>query len=76
MAEMICDNLAAGIVYKGKDWNKEYQLTYWNKTKDKIKINPKLYDMLTEVYERISIEGIDAVVNQKILKSLYDKHIK
>lgn len=73
---MICDNLAAGIVYRGNEWNKEYQLTYWNKTKDKIKINPKLYNMLTEVYEKISKEGIDAVVNPKTLKSLYDKHTK
>ena len=28
--EMLCDKLAAGIVYQGEKWNKEYPIKYWN----------------------------------------------
>ena len=27
--EMICDQLAAGITYNGKNWRKDTQLKYW-----------------------------------------------
>ena len=30
IVEMICDNLAAGIVYNGKRWRNDTQLKYWN----------------------------------------------
>ena len=33
---MICDNLAAGITYQGKNWTKEYQLSYYMKDKKNI----------------------------------------
>ena len=33
--EMLCDQLAAGIVYNGKDWRKEYPLKYWTEKKNK-----------------------------------------
>ncbi len=29
VAEMLCDKMAAGIVYQGKNWTKEYQLSHW-----------------------------------------------
>ena len=51
-AEMICDKLAAGIIYQGKDWNKEYPLTYWKKEREKIIMNEKLRDMLSDVLRR------------------------
>ena len=31
VAEMICDKLAAGIIYQGKNWTKEYELKYWER---------------------------------------------
>lgn len=46
-AEMICDQLAAGIVYQGKDWTKEYQLTYWKKQRDNLILNDKLKNLKT-----------------------------
>lgn len=32
-AEMICDKMAAGIIYQGKKWTKEYELSYWENEK-------------------------------------------
>jgi len=75
VVEMICDNLAAGQTYQGNKWDKEYQLKYWNRTKDKVKLNKKIYDLLQEVFEEISEHGIDKVINSKNLKRLYNKHV-
>ncbi len=72
--EMICDNLAAGIVYNGKRWRNDTQLKYWNKGKDEIPINEKNKSMLTEVFTQISINGIDKTINKKNLKKLYNKY--
>ena len=51
-AEMVCDKLAAGMVYQGKKFTKEYELEYWLKEKEKIKINPKTEKFITEVLTR------------------------
>ena len=51
-AEMVCDKLAAGMVYQGKNFTKEYELEYWLKEKEKIKINPKIEKFITEVLTR------------------------
>ena len=51
-AEMVCDKLAAGMVYQGKNFTKEYELEYWLKEKEKIKINPKTEKFVTEVLTR------------------------
>ena len=72
--EMICDNLAAGIIYNGKRWRKDTQLKYWNKRKDNIPMNEKNKAMLTEVFTQISINGIDKTIRKANLKRLYNKY--
>lgn len=74
--EMICDSMAAGLTYQGKDWTKEYQLSYWNRVKDKAKIHPTIEKLLDKVYKDISIEGMDKVLKRKRLKKLYDEYTK
>lgn len=74
--EMICDNLAAGMTYQGKKWTKDYQLKYWEKEKQKNKINNKIVKVLDEVFSEISVKGIDQVITKKHLKEIYNKHIK
>ena len=74
VAEMLCDKLAAGIVYQGKDWTKEYPLNYWIKEKDRIVANEKIKDLITDFMTQISRNGIEKVLNQKNLKELYKKH--
>ncbi len=73
--EMVCDNMSAGMTYQGKKWTKEYQLSYWMKTKDKAKMNPKMKRLLTRVYTDISVYGVDPVINKKNLKKLYKEYI-
>lgn len=73
VAEMICDNLAAGIVYNGKNWTKETQLKYWLHAKDKTMINEKVADLLTEVLTQVSEKGIDKTMTKTNIKSLYHK---
>ena len=73
--EMLCDKLAAGIVYQGEKWNKEYPIKYWNeREKEKLMLNPKMKDLITEFFEQVSENGINEVVNKKKLKDLYKKY--
>ena len=69
--EMICDQLAAGITYNGKNWRKDTQLKYWRNVENRRKINPRIANMLDEVYVQVSKQGIDKVINKKNLKELY-----
>ena len=45
-AEMICDKLAAGIVYNGKSWTKETQINYHMKERKTILLNPHIDNFL------------------------------
>lgn len=74
-AEMICDKLAAGIIYQGKKWTKEYQLWYWEKNeKDKLEMNQKIKNFITEVFTQVAKEGIDKTLTKRNIKQLYLKH--
>lgn len=73
--EMLCDTLAAGQTYQGKKWTKEYQLTYWNETKDKTKMNKNMKKLLDNIYKDISINGVNKVLIRKKLKILYNKYM-
>ena len=72
---MICDTLAAGMVYKGKEWNNSSQKEYWDRTKHLAKMNPQIYNLLTEVYDQVAEKGINLVINKKNLSALYKKHV-
>jgi hypothetical protein len=74
--EMVCDDLAAGMTYQGKDWTKEYQLTYWARVRDVAKMSEKQKKLLDRVYKEISEKGIDKVLNKKYLKKLYEEYTK
>ena len=72
--EMICDNLAAGMVYNGKRWRKDTQLKYWEKRKDEMPLNEQNKAMITEAFTQVSINGIDKTINKENLKRLYKKY--
>ena len=72
--EMICDSFAAGQTYQGKNWTKEYQLSYWNKVKDKAILHPKYRNLLDKVYQEVSEKGLNKVLKKKYLKGLYDEY--
>jgi len=72
--EMICDTFAAGITYKGKEWTQSYQKEYWERTQNSVKVNPKIFNLLTEVYDLVAEKGVKDVVKPDVLKALYEKH--
>ena len=73
--EMICDTLAAGIIYQKDNWTDDYQLKYYLKDREVKHINPITDAILLEVYEMVSENGIDNVINPKTLKKIYVKHV-
>lgn len=72
---MICDQLAAGKVYQGKNWTKEYQLSYWQKHGDKLLLNPKLKKFVTQILTEVSKNGINKTITKKNLRKCYDKFV-
>ena len=66
--------MAVGITYNGKNWRKDTQLKYWRNVENRRKINPRIANMLDEVYVQVSKQGIDKVINKKNLKELYKKY--
>lgn len=74
--EMICDTLAAGMIYKGKEWYPSYQLEYFEKRKDKEFINEDIQKVLEEVYKQVSQKGLNKTINSKNLKKICYKYIK
>ena len=74
VVEMLCDKLAAGMVYKGKDWTKEYELYYWLNERDKTLVNDQVEALITEFLTQVSKDGIDKVLTKKNVKALYKKY--
>ena len=74
-AEMICDKLAASMIYQGKNWTKEGVLEYWEKReKDVLVMNPKIRDFITAVMTQVANDGVDKTLNKKNIKHLYEKY--
>ena len=70
--EMLCDHVAAGLAYKGKEWTKEYPLYYWDNI-DNVRnlYNKKTEKFITTAKEDIAKKGIKEVFNKKYLKEHY-----
>ena len=73
-AEMICDKLAAGIVYNGKSWTKETQINYHMKERKTILLNPHIDNFLIAVFTEVSRDGLDKVITKQNIKNLYEKY--
>ena len=48
--------------------------TYWKKEREKLLINEKLKDMLTDFFTQVSINGIQKVLTKKNVQELYKKY--
>lgn len=76
VVEMLCDTLAAGKTYQGKNWTKEYQVGYFEERTDLQWINPKIVAFLREAYADVAKDGnIKRVLNKNNLKTIYNKHV-
>lgn len=74
VAEMICDKLAAGIIYEGKSWTKEFELQYWLNEKGKEPVNEQVDKVITELLTLVSDVGINKALTKKNLKEIYKKY--
>lgn len=74
--EMICDSLAAGMIYEGKKWDNEHQMHYWLRAREKAKIHPKMDKLLTKVYTDIAKKGIKPVLKKEYLRDLYKRYTR
>ncbi len=74
--EMICDKLAAGMVYQGKNWTNEYQLSYWQKEREKTKkmLNPKIEKFITVILTQVAKQGIDKTLTRDNVRTIYKKY--
>lgn len=71
--EMICDMLAAGITYGGKDWTIKTPLEYWNKEEHNMPTNEKMKNFCRQVFTEVSEKGIDGTISKGNLRKIYDK---
>lgn len=74
VAEMLCDKLAAGIIYKRKDWTKEYELQYWLNERDRTLVNDQVEMLITDFFTQVSEVGIDKALTKNNVKELYSKY--
>ena len=74
--EMICDKLAAGISYQGKNWTKEYQLSYWERERTRLEMNPKVEEFITETFMEVAEKGINQTLTKNNIKKLYEEYCK
>lgn len=73
-AEMICDKIAAGIVYQGKNWTKEYELSYWEREKKTIQIHDKMKQFINAIFIQLAEEGIDKTLTKRNIRQTYKKY--
>ena len=73
-AEMVCDKLAAGIVYNGKNWTKDTQINYYMKEREKILVHPKIDKFLIEIFTQVSKDGLDKTLTKENIKETYKKY--
>ena len=75
-AEMICDKIAAGMVYQGKNWTKEYQLSYWEKERKKVRANEKTQEFIENIFVQLAKNGIDKTLTKNNIRETYKKYCK
>lgn len=74
--ELICDDMAAGITYQGKNWTKEYQLSYWKHKKERVHMDENLKELLEKIFTEIAEKGINPVLKKDYLKRQYEEAIQ
>lgn len=75
VAEMICDKIAASMNYSGKDWNDSTPMEYWNQRSDTDILNPKIYNMLTEIFRMVAVYGVESTITRENLNEVYEKYV-
>ena len=74
--EMICDTIAASMVYNPTNWNPKINIEYFENRKDLKYINPKIQEILKETYKQIEKNGLNKTLKKKNLKKIYYKYVE
>lgn len=73
-AEMICDKIAAGIVYDGKNWTKETEIKYYMNERKTTLVHPQTDKFIIAVLTEVSENGLYETLTKKNIKQLYEKY--
>ena len=73
--EMVCDDLAAGMIYNGKNWTQDTQIQWWKKVGNKKAIHPAILAFTEEVYKQVSKNGINKTICKSNLQRLYKEKV-
>ena len=73
-AEMICDKMAAGMVYLGDKWTQDWQISYYLKEREKSLIHPQVDKFMIAAFTEVSKKGIDKTLTKQNIKKLYEKY--
>ena len=73
-AEMICDKMAAGIVYNGKNWTPNTQIDYYMQEREKELIHPQMDIFMRVIFTQVSKEGLKATLTKQNIKKVYEKY--
>lgn len=73
-AEMVCDKMAAGITYNGKNWTKDTQIKYHMKERETTFVHPQIDKFLIAVFLEVSEKGIEETLTKTNIKQLYEKY--
>ena len=73
IVEALCDKIAAGKVYNGKDWNQKEPFEYWTNIEKPGPVlkHPATIEFMDSVLKKIADDGLDAGLNPKYLKKMY-----
>ena len=73
IVEALCDEIAAGMVYQGKEWSKQYPLEYWNQVEKNTPVEKHPYNIafMESVFQRIAEKGLKEGLDKKYLKKEY-----
>lgn len=77
MVEMICDNIAASIVYQKKNFDVTCPYNYMMKHRDYMEnnIHKKCFKMYERVMLDLSKNNINYILNKKYLKKIYKEYV-
>lgn len=72
--EMICDKIAAGMVYVGKqNWTPEEPLDYYTSSSDPMMVHPLIHEFIIAVLTALKENGIKRVITSRFLKGTYEE---
>ncbi len=76
--EMMCDNIAAGMIYNKGSWTEYKSLEFWNNKREKLKpfLNKKMINLLDASFSEMIKVGYKQFIKKDNLKKIYNKNTR